>query len=177
MTNKLKYKTAAMNIDAFNTRILVTYCFQYNFIMHNFERKLLDSVKASKEAIEDYVESNKGNVIEVKPGEHFPFQFGPIISTDAQMELYEGVFNTCKAKLPVEKLGEDDLPSIFTSFSNAKSMATLEMNVSDKYVPTAIKNAIGDVLNVDDNEATRIFNMGPDGSTLPIQDDFDNMFD
>ena len=141
--------------------------------MHEFERELLEVVQANCDKIESYVEEKKGIIVEVSHKDHFPFQFGPITSLDAQNQLYDGIFNAVERNNRKE-LGPDELPSIFTDTTR---LANLEIKVSDRYVPTAIKNAICDVLKVDDNEGTRLFKMGPVGSTLPLDDDFTDMLD
>lgn len=136
--------------------------------MHSFEKKIVDLVKGNASGIKEYVDTKSGNVIRVKKDEP-ELEFGPLTSTNASMEVFNAIYETVERQEKTQ-LGENELPSV-SMFPNSCAVLNLEHRVADVYVPTAIKNAIGELLEIDDDEATQVFLKGPERYGL-MEDDF-----
>lgn len=124
--------------------------------MFGFEISLLESLAKNSHKIKEYVEKNPEGIIEVKSDDiikepRFNFPFGPMISEEAKRQAFNTVWDNCDKDF--HKQFPDDLSVLIH--------VQKERKVGDIYTPTAIKNAIKDVLGVNEEEAIRMFEMGP----------------
>ena len=122
--------------------------------MFDFEREIVDNIVSQSLPMTEFVKIYKEKVVKIDPKEHFPFQYGPIESFDAQREIGNHILNTCcDVEQPYHRSS--------VSKSNARSILSFEDNLQNIYIPTAIVAGLENVGGVSHEEAKRFYWMGP----------------
>lgn len=122
--------------------------------MDGFESAI---VKFVEENAEEYALNIKTkNQITVDPkNEYTIVQYGPITSIEAQKSIFEYVSEALEKNRNIS----NQKPSY--SNSGYRSTLCLEDELQNMLIPTIIKDGIGKVLKKDENEARRLFKLGP----------------
>ena len=122
--------------------------------MNGFESAI---VRFVEENAKDYAENiEKKDTLTVDPkNEYTVTQYGPIASIEAQERIFELTSNALNDEIMLYRHKN--------AYSNPGYLNLLEFEdkLQNRFIPTIIKDGIGHVLKKDENEAIRLFKLGP----------------
>ena len=115
--------------------------------MDDFEKAIVEFIQRNKEIL--VVDREK--MVVVNPRTIEIVQYGPVYSLDAQRKIFEAIYEA--------KMGQFESKSNINS--GYENMFELEDLIQNRLIPTAIKDALRDILEVSEDEAERLFKLGP----------------
>lgn len=113
--------------------------------MHVFERKLINSIRKNARNIKPYIYENPEKSIYCDPKDPYSLHYGPITSQDAKMEVFDVLWSESER---AKDVADDELTSL-SIYDNSAALAKKKIRVFDN------------------DEATRIFHMGPAETSNP----------